>query len=399
MEKAINHQERSHALLSPSSADRWMACTPSARLEDQFPDTTSEAAAEGTVAHELAEAMLQYKTKQIKKAQYNKLLQAIKATGFYNEDMDQYISDYADFVLERYAAAQARSKDAALFLEQRLDITAYIPEGFGTSDCVIIADGTMEVIDLKYGKGVRVAAEKNAQMKVYALGALYANDLIYDIDEVMMTIYQPRIDNISTDTISKDELVKWGLEVLKPKAQMAHNGSGEFIVGDHCRFCKARAVCKALADHNLKVAQYNFQNPDILNDEQIVAILKLAPDFKTWLSAVEEYALKQAYEEGKHYEGYKLVEGRSNRKYSDEDKVAETLKAQGYKDEQIYKPKALLNITAMEKAIGKKTFTTLLSEWIIKPAGKPTLVTIDDKRPELNSNEAAQRIFNENPIL
>lgn len=382
----------SHAVLSPSSAERWLNCTPSARLEEGFPGTTSVFAEEGTLAHSLGELLIREKAGWIKKKDFKKAFDAIQADELYNESMLEYADEYATHVIECFSEAQSHTRDALLFLEMRLNMTDFVPEGFGTGDAVIIADGVMHINDLKYGKGVPVSSENNKQMMLYSLGALREFDFLYDIHTVRMTIYQPRIGNISTWEISVEDLMKWAEDDLKPRAALAFEGKGEYAPGKHCQFCKAKAVCKALADHNLGIAKYEFKQSDLLADGEVSDILSRAKFIADWLSAVEDYALQQAVEAGKKWPGYKVVEGRSNRKYADETKVAEVLVSKDFKEEDIFKKK-LLGITEMEKHVGKKDFNVLLSDLIIKPPGKPTLVPESDKRPEYNSVENAVKDF------
>jgi hypothetical protein len=383
-----------HAVLSPSGAERWLNCTPSVRLEQQFPDNAGQAAAEGTLAHELGELLLRKELKQIKKFQFEQKLAAIKANGLYDNSMLDHCENYRDFVLERLHDAKARTKDAVIALEQRIDLTEFVPEGYGTTDSNIIADHILDVVDLKYGKGVPVSAERNKQMMLYALGALNAFDMMYDIHTVRMTIYQPRIDNISTWELPVKDLREWAETELRPRAKLAFDGEGEFNAGKHCRFCKARGACKANADYNLQLAKYEFREADMLKGEDISDILDRAKLFRDWLNGVEDYALDQAVNHDKKWPGYKVVEGRSNRKYSNEDEVAKVLSEKGYKEDMIYE-KSILGITKMEKAIGKDTFAVLLTPLIIKPAGKPALAPLSDKRAEYHSNEAAAIEFAE----
>lgn len=382
-----------HALLSPSSAQRWLTCTPSARLEDQFPDSRSSAASEGTLAHALGELLIRAKLKLIPSKAFAPELDKIKADSQFEPAMYEYMDTYGDYVVEQFNAAIAHTKDAKIFLEQRLDMTEYVPEGFGTGDVVIIADGVMDIIDLKYGKGVPVYAERNKQMMLYTLGALREFDFLYDLAKVRMTIYQPRLDTISTYELEVTDLRQWAEEELKPMAALAFEGKGEFAPGEHCRFCKAKAVCKANADFNMQIAKYDFANPPILDDASIADILARADLFTKWIAAVEEHALNEAVNNGKHWPGWKLVEGRSNRQYADQGAVETTLLTAGIPPEKIYAPKSLLGITAMEKAIGKTVFNSHLTHLIIKPAGKPALVPESDKRPEYNSAESAQADF------
>ena len=382
----------SHAILSPSAASRWLACTPSARLEQQFPDSAGEAAKEGSLAHELGELLIRFHVKEIKKAVFNKSLKQIQDNPMYNADMQEHAENYAAFVIEHFEAAKKKTKDAVLLIESKLDLTEYVPEGYGTGDAVIIADGILDIIDLKYGKGVSVSCIDNKQMMLYALGALCENDYMYDIHTVRMTIFQPRLDNISSFEMSVADLQNWAASGLKPKAKLAFDGAGEFVPGEHCRFCRAKAQCKANVEKHLELAKHDFEDPALLTDGEIADILSKADSFTSWINSVEAFALKEAIDNGKNWAGFKLVEGRSNRIYSDQDVVAKKLIDNGYPESIIYS-KSLLGITAMEKAITKKEFETLLKDLVIKPQGKPTLVPDSDKRPAWNSTQSAQTDF------
>lgn len=386
------HADRAHARLSASGSKRWMSCTPSVRLEESFEETTSVFAEEGTAAHELSEIMLAYELGNTKKPTYTRALNKfMKENTYYSEEMKDCVEEYVAYVMERVNAMRSKTKDALVLIEQRLDFSEWVPDGFGTGDVLIIGDGLLEIIDLKYGKGVVVEAEDNPQMKLYALGAMHAHDMLYDIQEVSMTIMQPRLDAISTWTVSADTLYNWAQDEVKPKAELANKGEGEFNPGEHCRFCKAKAVCRARADKNLALAREEFQDPAMLTPEEIADLLFQTKEFAKWAKDVEEYALQQA-EQGVAFDGWKLVEGRSNRKYVNEPAIITTLEENGFDIDQISERK-LLAITNMEKLIGKATFTELLSEYIIKPTGKPVLVEATDKRPALNSLEAAQSEF------
>jgi hypothetical protein len=377
-----------HAVLSPSGADRWLKCTPSARLEQDFPDSSGAAAKEGTLAHTLGELLIRKNSGRISAKDSWKEIAAIEKDPLYDAAMYEHCENYAVFVLEQFSEAQARTKDAMLFLEQKLDLTAYIPEGFGTGDAVIIADHTLMITDLKYGKGVPVSSENNRQMMLYGLGALHAFDYLYDIHRVRMTIYQPRIDNTSTWEIPVEELRHWAESELIPRAALAFEGKGDFAPGLHCRFCRAKGLCKANADFNLELAKHDFKEPTLLTEDEVSDILDRADMFKKWLAGVEGHALHEAINNGKKWPGYKVVEGRSNRKYTDEVEVANVLLKQGFAEDLIY-TKSIVGITAMEKAIGKATFNAILSDLLIKPPGKPALVPETDKRPEYNSIENA----------
>lgn len=386
----------SHALLSASGSARWLACTPSARLEEQFPSTTSEYAEEGSFAHALADLKLSRAiANTIKPSEFKKRLAEMQKHPLYSPAMEEYVDQYVTQVSEIFMAAKKKCKDTLVMLEQRLDFSEWVPGGFGTGDVVIISDGILEVIDLKYGKGVPISAENNSQTRLYGLGAISTFDMLYEFDLVRMTIIQPRLDSTSTEEMSVENLLLWAENELAPKAQLADAGKGDFEAGSHCRFCRARATCKARADYNLELAKYDFQESLLLSDEEIAEVLAKADQLKAWASDVETYALEQARDHGIKYPGWKLVEGRSNRKYTDEKAVAETLTNAGYEKVKIYKPQELLGITAMEKVLGKKMFGELLKDLVIKPAGKPTLVPENDKRPEINSLQSAIDDFSE----
>lgn len=366
-----------HALLSASSSHRWLNCPPSARLCENYEDKGSEYAQEGTDAHSLCEHKL-------KLALGMDTTDPTENLSFYNEEMEQCACDYAAYVLELVEESKKTCKDPVVLIEQRLDFSRFVAEGFGTGDCVIIADGTLYIVDYKHGKGVEVSAEENPQMMLYALGALELFDGIYDIDTVRMSIFQPRRENVSVCVMAKDDLLQWAYNDLMAKAKLAYEGGGEFACGDWCRFCKAKAACRKRAEYNLELAKYDFEMPAMLENTEIAAILEKADELAAWASDVKEFALQQALN-GVRYAGFKVVEGRSNRKYTDEDAVADTVKKAGYDP---YEPK-LLGITAMEKLLGKKEFAKLLSGLVEKPQGKPALVPESDKRQEMNIDKAA----------
>ena len=360
-----------HAVLSASSSHRWLNCSPSARLEQEFEDRETEAAAEGTAAHALCEHKLRRALKR----------QSRKPISKYDcEEMDTHTDNYVQFVLETIAQAKEHCADPIINIEQRLDFSCYVPHGFGTGDCIIIADKTLHIIDFKYGQGVLVEAEQNPQMMLYALGALRIYDTLYDIEDVAMTIYQPRRENISTWTITVSNLLSWAENELVPKAKLAFDGKGEYMPGPWCTFCKAAVKCRARAEEKLALAQYEFAQPPLLTDAEIEKILGKLDDLTRWADEIKSYAQDAALNHGKQWHGYKVVEGRSVRKYSDEEAVIEAANAAGYHD--IFR-KTLLPITEMEKLMGKQEFAEVLSGLIIKPAGKPTLVPITDKRPAM----------------
>lgn len=371
-----------HAVLSASASHRWLNCLPSARLELEFENTSSEAAKEGTAAHELCEHKL-------KKALHIKSNRSV--SEYDDNDMEKYTDAYVDFVMEQYERAKQVCKDPIVLIEQHLDFSCYVPDGFGTGDCIIIADDKLHIIDFKYGMGVLVDAENNPQMKLYALGALEIYDSLYDIKEVAMTIFQPRRENVSTWTIPVNELKTWAEEKLKPKAIMAYNGEGEYVPGEWCTFCRAAVRCRARAEQKLKLAQSEFKLPPLLTDAEIEEILSILPDLTKWANKITAYALDAAVNHGKEWHGFKIVEGRSVRKYKDEDAVAEKAIANGYKD--IYR-KSLIPITQMQKLMGKTKFEKILGHLIYKPPGKPTLVPNSDKRKAYNVTNAINE-FNE----
>lgn len=360
-----------HAILSASSAHRWMVCTPSARLEQQFRDTSSEVAAEGSAAHALAEHKLRKALK----------LRSKKPVSQYDSDeMDELTDDYVSFIMEQLTIAKQVCPDPLVLIEQRLDFSKYVPDGFGTGDCLIIADETLHIIDFKYGQGVLVDAEENPQMKLYALGALELFDGIYDINKVSMTIFQPRRENVSTYVVSKEELYKWAEEILVPTAAIAFEGGGEYVPGEHCQFCRAEVKCRARAEAKLKLAAFEFALPPLLSDEEISDILGKLDDMVSWANTIKDYVLQSALE-GKEWPGWKIVAGRSVRRYSDEEAAADALMSAGYRD--IYK-QSLITITEAEKMLGKKKFSEILGELVIKPQGRPVLVSENDNRPALN---------------
>lgn len=381
-----------HAKLSASGSKKWLNCPGSVQLEAQFPDTASPYAAEGTTAHALGEAKINLAMKAISRIDYHKQTAKLDIS----EDMEEYTNGYRDFVLERYNAALKMRKDAILAVERRLDFSKYVPNGFGTGDAVIISTGAIEIIDLKYGQGVPVSAVNNSQLRLYALGALDYYDYLYDIKTVAMTIYQPRIDNISSETITSEELYKWGDEV-KEKAELADDENVlECAAGKHCDdgFCKARPVCRAYTEQRQKLAVYDFKLPEKLSTDEIAEIIDQADDLCKWAKLVKDYALEQAVNKGVKFPGFKLVEGRSNRTYSNEGEVTLKLLDEKYNLEDITVTK-LKGITEMEKMLGKTEFQRILGKYIIKPQGAPTLVPVEDKRPELNSAQQAFEDFKE----
>lgn len=367
-----------HAYLSASASHRWLACPPSAKLCANILDQASEYAQQGTDCHELCAYL-------VEKALGKDVIDPTENLTYYDAEMQNCAEEYRNYVLEQIEAAKEFCKDPQVMIEQRLDFSRWVENGFGTGDCVIVADEILQIIDYKHGLGILVSAGDdehggNSQMMCYALGALEVFGDIYDINQIKMTIFQPRRDNLSTYTISKEDLLKWADEVLAPTAQLAYVGKGEFNAGDHCTFCKVKATCRKRAEYNLELAKYDFEMPATLDDTEIAAILEKVNEMISWGNDIKDYALQQA-QSGVHFEGWKIVEGRSKRKYTDENAVADTVKDAGFDPYE----KKLLGITAMSTLLGKKKFEELLGGLIYKPPGKPTLVPESDKRPAMNT--------------
>ncbi len=376
-----------HAILSPSGAARWLACTPSARLEVELPNKSSEAADEGTLAHAIAEDFTLWKIGDITLDELHAKMQVHTKHKLYKKEMNMFCEDFAKYVIELLNTAKKNTPDAFLETEQRVNLTDWVPDGFGTVDNTIIADGRMYITDFKYGKGVKVSAINNKQLMLYALGALHKYNIVYDIDKVVMTIYQPRLDHIENFEMSADELDAWG-ESVKEQAKMAFAGKGELVPGEHCTFCKVLPTCRAHAEIASQAAKKEFALPPTLSDAEIAELLaKLDPIMK-WAKKVQQYAFNKAME-GHKWDGWKLVYGRSVRTYADEELISKELKNLGFKDEDIYNTK-LKGITDMTKIIGKKEMSALENkDLIIKPLGKPTLVPNSDKRPEIQTKDSA----------
>lgn len=377
------HAERAHALLSASGSERWINCPASPRLEEHFPEETSVYADEGTLAHELAEIMLKVDLKLMTMAEYKKELEVLKAHPLYNDSLLDPIMEYVNYVKQQYQEAKRIDPKATILIEQKFDLTKYVADGFGTSDCAILAAGKLEVIDLKFGAGKMVSAKDNTQLKYYALGVLEQltkSDGYY----VTMTIVQPRMNNISSDGMPSAVLRKWGNEVLKPKAIEAYSGDGPQVPGDWCQFCKARPRCKALHDMAMQQVKRDFDeldDPKLIGDKELLVLYKNADFISKFLSDVKALILKEAIA-GKQWQGYKLVEGKSNRQITDEAKVREILDAELYEPEDFLNTK-LKGLGDLEKLLKKSGFEQLLGHLVVKPAGAPTLVEESDKRPPL----------------
>ncbi|MCH1940006.1 DUF2800 domain-containing protein [Holdemania massiliensis] len=381
MSAVINHIARAHAVLSASAADRWMHCPPSARLAEQYPQTSSSYAAEGTRAHEIAEQCL----RAFKDGQPEPIYEGddLRIRG--------ELQAYIDGIIETYNAELAIHPDTTLILESKVDFSQYVPDGFGTADVIIMAGSRMYVIDLKFGQGVEVNAQGNPQLRLYGLGAYHLYEDLYDITHIMLEIRQPRKDHYSCDFMTVEDLIQWGNEVVKPTADIAYEGKGEFACGDWCRFCPVKN-CKHRAAVNQKLIE-DHPDPAALNKKELGVILQQLGQVKSWMDTLTSYATDQILS-GEQIPGWKLVEGRSIRKYVDEDKVVNKLRAEDYADAIIFEKK-LLGITAMEKALGKKVFNELIGDLVVKPAGAPTLAPESDKRKEYNWQ---QRLIDEMEI-
>jgi len=378
--KEIQHSERAHALLSASSASRWLNCTPSPRLEESFKEESSSFAEEGTLAHEFAEIILRNRINLTTELEFQKSADPLKKNKYWSMTMMDYVNTHVDYVIEQYTEAKKRDKLAVLLIEERVDITHLIEEGFGTCDVIIIAEGIMEVIDLKYGLGVRVDAENNPQLKLYGSGALEKYDLAYDIHTVKLTITQPRMDSISSWEISADDLRQWGEEVVKPTAIKAYEGSGDQKTGDWCKFCKASARCKAQSDLALEAARKAFTDPQLLTDDELIEVYAKIPNIDKWFKAVAEYMYKEAID-GKKWEGLKLVEGQSRRAWTDEEAVKEVLYG-NYKIEEFTNSK-IKGIGDIEKLVGKNNFPIMFGELVKSARTSPSLVSEADERPAM----------------
>lgn len=392
----------SHALLSPSSAHRWLVCTPSARLESRVADKTSSYAEEGSTAHALAELKLKQLYKGMRKSEFNREYKHIKGSEHYSESMEEYTDIYVAYIVDIYSSYEKEGKKPCVFVEQLGEIHEYVPEGFGTSDCVIIADDELTIVDLKYGRGVLVTAEGNPQTRLYALAMYNLFGRIYDLKTVHMHIVQPRVaDGISSATMSVKDLLHWAETEVKPKAQLAYKGEGERVATDEaCKFCKIKHECATRARRfadvidEVKYLKSELEGKDTITPSDKALILKESEGLAEYLAEIKESALTDLLN-GEDVEGYKAVEGRSLRTYKDKDEVIYELKTEGFSDDVIF-DKSLKSITKLEKEIGKKKLASILGDLIIKPQGKPTIVPISDKRKPYESQKInVNEIFKE----
>lgn len=369
----INHADREHALLSASGAKRWLACTPSARLEEYFPELTSAYAEEGTKAHETAEKILRA------------LNEGKRRPAFKNEEVKEIaknVQPYVDLIWGLYTDLQKEHGDAVLFLESRVDFSEYVPEGFGTGDAVVISNDTLHIIDLKYGVGVPVSAKDNEQLRLYAIGSLALYGDIYDIEKVVMHISQPRLDSHSHEELSVYELEEWAETVVRPKALEAFEGTGAFIDGDHCQFCKAAATCRHRLEKYTAITKLQKMKPDQLaNNNELATVLRQASDIEKWLKQVKAFAIGQM-KEGVKFPGLKLVEGRASANLKDETKLIEVLKGEGVDEILLYKPKELQSKTELQKLVGTKRFNEITKGLYERVPGNPVVDKEESKKEE-----------------
>ena len=378
----------SHALLSASGAHRWLSCTPSAKLEEQFPDSTSTYAEEGTLAHELCEIKVNKALLGMPTKTYNSTLKKIKGNDLYQTEMDKYTDEYLDYILEK---VHSFDSPPTVIVEKKVDFSSYVPEGFGTADCIILGDGELHIVDFKYGKGVEVSAEYNPQMMLYALGAYLEYSFLFQIEAVKMTIVQPRIGNISEYSMLVEELLEWAELIVKPKAQMAWLGNGDYTAGEHCKFCRARASCRERARKNLETENFELKKGPLLSPDEIGEALKKAIDLAKWAEDLKEYALAESLK-GNDIPGWKAVEGRGNRNFTDNDLAIKKLKEAGIAEELLYERKQY-TLAQIEKMVGTKEFKKIVGDLVVKNPGKPTLVVDTDKREKITNKVTAAEDF------
>ena len=380
----------SHAMLGPSSAERWINCPPSAMINAQAGDHETAYTREGTMAHALAEFKV-HKTLigDLTLEQYDRSVAGLRKLDGWQDEMEGYTDDYIEVLQEIYDGFRVKPYVAA---EQKLDFSIYVPDGFGTADCIMVCGDELHVIDFKYGKGVAVSADHNAQMMLYGLGATIAYAGIYDIDQVKMTIVQPRI-RAEPDTfmLSAGRLHQWARETVAPAAKLAAEGKGEFAAGEWCRFCTLRNTCRARASTALAVEDFGMRVPPSLTDEEVGHALKQGALLAAWLKDLEDYALNACLA-GKNIPGYKAVEGRANRAWTDQGQAFEAAKLHGIPEEMLYERKPV-TLAALEKIMGKKSFADTMQPYVTTPPGKPTLAPDTDKRPAVTGRPTAEDDF------
>ena len=382
----MDHQSRAHALLSASGSDRWMACPPSARLEDNYEEETSEFAEEGTLAHEFADFALRLFNDEITQGRYDEAVAKLKKHRLYSNEMPSQVEKYISYVIEEYNAVLAKHPEAMLIVESKLDYSHIVEEGFGTGDALIVAVGLIKAIDLKYGKGIKKDAPENPQLRLYGSGALREYGEEYKVENIETVIVQPRLDHISVEYLTADELRDWGENVVKPKAALAFAGEGELKAGDHCRFCKHKPKCRALAEHINEMAAMEFRDPTTLSDDELLKVFETNPLLVDWSKSVISYLKKEALK-GRKFEGYKLVHGKSNRKFIDVDLLLDTLQGMGHTHEDITNTK-IKGIGDIGNLMSKDDFEKYVGPFLVKPEGPPTFVPESDKRPAMGVEQA-----------
>jgi hypothetical protein len=374
-----------HALLSASASHRWLQCPPSARLEEKLAESKSDFAEEGSLAHEIAEFKLRkYCIEPMGARSFNARIKKFREHSLFQEEMLKHTDTYLDYIA---GVLHGFSSPPYVAVEKKIDYSAYAPEGFGTGDCIIIGGNILHIIDFKYGKGVSVSAKNNPQMMLYALGAYTEYSFLYPIDTVKMTIVQPRLESISEDSMSLEELLSWG-EGIKPIANMAFNGEGEYSPGEHCRFCRAKALCRARTDSYLSLEEFHKMKAPLISKEEVGAILKRAQELSAWVKSLEEYALSECLQ-GSEIQGWKVVEGRAVRQFTNQEEAFKVLMGNGFEETMLYERKPL-TLTETEKLVGKTKFKELLSAYINTPLGKPTLALNEDKREPFKRMTAAE---------
>lgn len=378
-----------HALLSPSGASRWMACPPSARLTENLPDTESEYAKEGSLAHEIAELKLRKKIVDpgMSTRKFNADMKKLKEHELYQDEMQGYTDEYVEFIQEQVCNS---TQAPFVIVEQKVDFSAYVPDGFGTADCIILSGDTLQVIDFKYGKGVPVYAEENSQMLLYALGTYLGYNILYNIKKIKMTIVQPRISNISSWECDIDYLLSFAEEARK-KADMAYKGEGELNSGKHCQFCRLNATCRKRAEENLELEKFEFKESPELSNEEIGEILIRAENLAQWVKKLKDYALAQCLA-GNDVKGWKAVNGKGSRSFVNTDEAIKVLVDNGIREE-LLKETTYLTLAQMEKVVGKKDFNDLVGHLIETKLGAPTLASESDKKPAITNRIKAEDEF------
>lgn len=385
--KNVQHTNRKHALLSASGSSMWLNCTPSARLAEKFEESKSSVyAQEGTLAHEFGDITLRHRSKQLDTKTFDSEIRKLRKEKLYTSEMEPEVDKYVDYVMERFAIAKSKTPGALLIVEERLDYSHIVEMGFGTGDALIVADDEIEVIDLKYGKGVKVDATDNSQLKLYGIGALRAFELSYDINNVILTVVQPRLDHVSNWETPVPKLLDWAENTVKKKAAVAYKGGGLQKAGSWCKWCKVKPMCATLASQNLKLAKHEFKDPHLLSKDQLIQVFEQQPMLVDWVKSCSEYILKETLE-GRKFPGYKVVEGRSQRKLVNPPGIIKTLIEKGFKQKD-FTSVSLAGIGVIEKLVGKTKINTVLGEFIIKPPGKPALVRDSDNRPAMGFEQA-----------